>query len=67
MHPFAASCMTLVSIAGTVLVSYSYFEKDETQLENANFFLKVGMGVGSAFKTPRHTEFAMVVQGRHCK
>lgn len=53
--------------AGNVIVSYSYFEKDDIQRTNAEFFWKVGMGINSQLQAPSHTEFVVVVQGRLCR
>lgn len=50
-----------------MLVSYSYFEKDDVQRANAEFFLKVGMGIESSLAAPLDTDFVVVVQGRSCR
>lgn len=50
-----------------VLVSYSYFEKDTVQRDNAEFFWKLGMGVNSHVKPPQHTSFVVVVNGEKCR
>ena len=51
----------------TILVSYSYFEKDDTQLANMGFFTAVGMGVASTFKRPPATDFVIVISGDACR
>lgn len=54
---------------GQVLVSYSYFEKDSVQLGNMEFFLAVGLGMGSHgknFKPPSNTDCVIVISGEHC-
>ena len=51
----------------TVLVSYSYFEKDDIQLANMGFFTSVGMGVASTFKRPPATDFVIVISGDACR
>jgi len=50
-----------------VLVSYSYFEKDIIQRENAEFFWKMGMGVGSYIQPLQQTSFVVVVNGETCR
>jgi hypothetical protein len=50
-----------------VLVSYSYFEKDAIQKDNAEFFWKLGMGVNSLVVPPQHTSFVVVVNGDTCR
>ena len=59
-------CRQPTSIAGPVLVSYSYFEKDAVQLGNAEFFWKVGMGLSPGFEVPLKTDFVVVVSGELC-
>ena len=49
-----------------VIVSYSYYEKDETQEANFRFFLAVGMGIDSTFQAPEHTDFVVVQNGPQC-
>lgn len=49
-----------------ILVSYSYFEKDKIQVANMEFFTTVGMGMANHFKTPRSTDFALVISGNAC-
>ncbi|KAK9842595.1 hypothetical protein WJX81_008112 [Elliptochloris bilobata] len=51
---------------GPVLVSYSYFEKDDIQRANLEFFLAVGMGISSGFQIPEATDFVLVVSGEVC-
>ena len=53
-------------LLGPVLVSYSYFEKDEVQLANADFFFAVGMGINSAIPPPEQTDFVVVISGELC-
>ena len=50
----------------SVLVSYSYFEKDEIQEANFRFFLAVGLGIDSIYQTPEHTKFVVVQNGPQC-
>ena len=38
--------------ASSVLVSYSYFQKDDIQRRNFEFFMAVGMGISSGFHPP---------------
>jgi hypothetical protein len=52
--------------AAPVLVSYSYFEKDEVQKANFEFFLAVGMGLSPGFDRPGHTDFVIVISGETC-
>mmetsp|Transcript_9637 Transcript_9637/g.29023 ORF Transcript_9637/g.29023 Transcript_9637/m.29023 type:complete len:449 (-) Transcript_9637:755-2101(-) len=49
-----------------VLVSYSYFEKDDIQRTNFEFFMAVGMGMDSSFTRPHNTDFTVVVSGDEC-
>ncbi|BDA51679.1 hypothetical protein COCOBI_19-2350 [Coccomyxa sp. Obi] len=49
-----------------ILVSYSYFEKDDIQVANMKFFTTVGMGMSIHFKPPRSTDFALVINGNAC-
>ncbi|KAK9818280.1 hypothetical protein WJX72_010022 [[Myrmecia] bisecta] len=58
--------VTPVNPHGPVLVSYSYFEKDEIQRANMEFFLSVGMGIASTFKAPVDTDFVVVISGDLC-
>lgn len=52
--------------SNSILVSYSYFEKDSVQVANMEFFTAVGMGMSIHFKTPRSTDFAFVISGNAC-
>lgn len=49
-----------------VLVSYSYFEKDEVQKANMEFFLALGLGYSSGFRRPTQTDFVIVISGDKC-
>lgn len=49
-----------------VLVSYSYFEKDEIQKANMEFFLALGLGYSPGFRRPTHTDFVIVISGEKC-
>jgi len=50
-----------------VLVSYSYFEKDEGQRENLKYFLLAGMGIHRNDVTlPKAADFVMVISGKAC-
>lgn len=49
-----------------VLVSYSYFEKDEIQKENMDFFLTVGLGFEKGARPVLNTDFIIVVSGEAC-
>lgn len=51
---------------GPVLVSYSYFEKDDIQRKDFEFFISVGMGIQSTFRPPPMTDFSIVVNGDVC-
>ena len=59
-------CSGAPAVSGTVLVSYSYFQKDDIQQKNLEFFMAVGMGVSSGFNPPNHTEFVLVINGAVC-
>ena len=59
-------CPETPAVSGTVLVSYSYFQKDDVQEKNLEFFMAVGMGVSSGFRPPNHTEFVLVINGAVC-
>ncbi len=50
----------------SILVSYSYFEKDDIQVANMEFFTTVGMGMSSHFKSPKNTDFVLVINGNAC-
>ncbi len=50
----------------SILVSYSYFEKDKIQEDNFRFFLSVGMGIDSIYQAPKNTKFVLVQNGPHC-
>lgn len=52
--------------APSVLVSYSYFEKDQIQKRNLEFFLAVGFGYNSKFKAPANTDLIIVINGAEC-
>lgn len=49
-----------------VLVSYSYFEKDQIQRSNMEFFMAVGMGLFSQLPAPANTHFVIVISGGKC-
>ena len=50
-----------------VLVSYSYFEKDEGQKENLEYFILEGLGInGMRTRLPAATDFSIVVNGDEC-
>lgn len=49
-----------------VLVSYAYFEKDAIQMANLDFFMKVGLGVGSQAAAPAGVDAVVVVNGDAC-
>lgn len=49
-----------------VLVSYSYFEKDQIQRSNMEFFMAVGMGMFSQLPAPANTQFMIVISGGKC-
>ena len=49
-----------------ILTSYSYFEKDSIQLANFQFFISVGMGVSSTYRSPSNTHFVVIVNGPQC-
>ena len=50
-----------------VLVSYSYFEKDEGQRENFEYFILEGLGLsGANSRMPAATDFSIVVNGDEC-
>ena len=51
---------------GPVLVSYSYFEKDEVQAANMEFFVAVGMGMSEYYSRPPNTDFVVVISGDYC-
>ena len=54
---FAAlpSCAELPDTPSSVLVSYSKFQKDETQRQNFDFFVTVGMGIPAESHPPNFT------------
>ena len=50
-----------------VLVSYSYFEKDEGQMQNFEYFILTAMGThGERNRLPVATDFSIVVNGDSC-
>lgn len=52
-----------------VLVSYSYFEKDDNQRQNFKFFIAKGLGIKSrdhAMVLPRDVDVSIVVNGELC-
>ena len=53
-------CTEAPTVSGTVLVSYSYFQKDDIQRKNFEFFMAIGMGIKSGFPPPNNTEFVLV-------
>ena len=53
-------------LAGLILVSYSYFEKDAIQQANADFFIKIGMGIDSMFMRDKQSGFVIVINGDEC-
>jgi hypothetical protein len=61
----SAECLQQSEI-GPVLVSYSYFEKDDIQQQNLRFFLAVGMGYSEGFRRPAQTDFTIVISGDKC-
>lgn len=67
---FAADsrCSEAPAVSSTVLVSYSYFQKDEIQRQNFEFFMAVGMGMSmsSGFQRPNSTDFVLVINGDVC-
>ena len=63
---FGSRSSTSSSVVDLVLVSYSYFEKDETQAANFRFFLAVGMGIDSVYQAPQNTDFVIVQNGPQC-
>ena len=67
-HPPAVDRATQLSFPSDdlILTSYSYFEKDSVQLANFQFFMSVGMGVSSTYKSPSNTDFVIVVNGPQC-
>ncbi len=68
INPLAGDkvCSETPTVSGTVLVSYSYFQKDEIQRKNLEFFIAVGMGVSSGFIPPYYTDFVLVINGAVC-
>ena len=50
----------------SVLVSYSYFEKDETQEANFRYFLNVGMGIDNVQAAPEGIDWVVVQSGSDC-
>ena len=60
------SCAEVPDIPSSVLVSYSFFQKDEIQRQNFEFFMAVGMGISSGFPPPNSTEFVLVISGDVC-
>ena len=76
-HPVAWSCVQSLppyrsnteplEVLAQVLVSYSYFEKDEGQKENFHYFILAGMGMSKeGLKLPLATDFSLVVSGDTC-
>jgi hypothetical protein len=59
-------CPDEPAVSSRVLVSYSYFQKDEIQRQNFEFFMDVGMGVSSGFQPPNYTDFVIVINGAVC-
>jgi len=50
-----------------VLVSYSYFEKDEGQMQNFDYFILSAMGIhDERNRMPVATDFSIVVNGDNC-
>lgn len=49
-----------------VCVSYAYFEKDEIQQANFDFFITLGMGVGSQQPPIQNVGFTIVIMGKIC-
>ena len=60
------SCAKVPDIPSSVLVSYSFFQKDEIQTQNFEFFIAVGMGISSGFQPPNSTDFVLVINGGVC-
>ena len=50
----------------SVLVSYSYFEKDDTQEANFRYFQTVAMGIDSIYSVPEGIDFVVVQNGPNC-
>ena len=49
-------------------MSYSYFEKDDGQMQNFEFFILEGLGInGISRKMPAATDFSIVVNGDECR
>ena len=50
-----------------MLVSYSYYEKDDGQRQNFEYFILEGLGLnGMRTKMPAATDFSIVVNGDEC-
>ena len=48
-------------------MSYSFFEKDQGQLQNLEFFITAGMGIEQGQSSlPEGTDFSIVVNGDKC-
>ncbi|KFM23219.1 hypothetical protein F751_3410 [Auxenochlorella protothecoides] len=52
---------------GKVLVSYSYFEKDDIQTRNFDFFITTAMGVDNVLDKPHNIDFVVVQSGDACE
>jgi hypothetical protein len=59
-------CSDGPAVSSRVLVSYSYFQKDDIQAQNLEFFMEVGMGISSGFQPPNYTDFVIVINGAIC-
>lgn len=56
----------LAAVSGPILVSYSYFEKDDIQLKNLQYFVTVGMRFARGFEPPKDVHTVIVVSGELC-
>ena len=55
------------SVSPQVLVSYSYFEKDDGQRDNLKYFMSAGMGIRESHATlPAETDFVITISGDAC-
>ena len=61
------SCNSASGWCLQVLVSYSFFEKDEGQRQNFEYFIMEGLGLsGMRIRMPTATDFSIVVNGDEC-
>ena len=50
-----------------VLISYSYFEKDEGQRHNLEYFMSAGMGIQGKYAFwPADMDFVITISGDEC-